>query len=247
MSIMSKLFGTTPAPVAPVVTPAQGAPAQQGNIPAVPAVTTNPDGTPVVAAIPEVKDESPLAPFKSLWETAPIDPNAPKEPEAYKPPTAEEIQKVVAKADFSKNITPEQLAAVTAGGDGATEALMQLLNTVGQQSIAQSTMVSAKLNEQAMQAAIAAEVAKMPAAIRAQSVQAHLIDTNPLFDNPAIKPVIEATQLQLQTKFPNATPAEITEMTQKFVSAMGESFAPKAKVVEGIEADDWSNYLEKGQ
>ena len=249
MSIMQRLFGTQPVQQpAPAANPQQqqATPPNQGNIPAVPAVVTNPDGTPVVAAEPEVKDESPLAEFSKLWDTAPVDPNAPPEPKAYVPPTAEEIQKAVAKVDFSNNFTPEQLAAVTAGGEGATEALVQLLNTVGQQSLAQSTGISSKLNEQAMQAAIAEEVAKVPALVRAQTVQAHLKDTNPLFDNPAIKPVIDATQQQLQSKFPNATPAQITEMTEKYVLSMGEHFAPKPEVQEGTAADDWSNYLEKG-
>lgn len=255
---MSRLFGnnTAPAPVAapapvqaPVAAPV-AAPTQQGNIPAAPTVVTNPDGTPVVPAVvpavSETKDETPLAAFKDLWETAPIDPNAPAAPAAYKPPTAEEIQKATAKADFTKNITPEQLAEVTAGGEGAGEALLKLLNTVGQQSLAQSTMVSAKLSEQALTAAIEAEVAKIPALVRAQTVQAHLKDTNPLFNNPAITPVIEATQERLQLKHPNATPAEITEMTQGFITAMGEHFAPKVTEPTGIAADDWSDYLEKG-
>lgn len=243
MSILD-IFRSTPAPTP---APAQQVPPNQGNIPANPTIATNPDGTPVVAALPEVKDESPLAPFNNLWEDTPVDPKAPTGPNAYVPPTPEDIQTAVAKADFSSKFTPEQLAAVTAGGEGATEALVQLLNTVGQQSLAQSTMVNSKLNAQAMQAAIASEVAKMPELVRAQNAQAHLKDTNPLFDNPAIKPVIAATQQQLQAKFPHATPAELTKMTQDYITAMGETFAPKPAVAAGIEADDWSDYLEKGQ
>ncbi len=247
MSIMSKLFGTQPA-AAPVDPAAQVAvPPNQGNIPAAPTVALNPDGTPAVAAVPEVKDESPLAPFANLWEDAPVDPNAPKAPAAYVPPTAEQVQASVAKADFTKNFTPEQLAAVTSGGEGSTEALLQLLNSVGQQSLAQSTMVNSQLNEKAMQAAIAAEVAKVPGLVRDQTVQAHLKDTNPLFTNPAIQPVIAATQQQLQAKFPNATPAEITTMTQDYIKSMSEAFAPKPVVSVGTGADDWSNYLEHGQ
>lgn len=256
MSIMTTLFGTKPAapapvtPVAPVAGQppvAQAVPPQQGNIPAAPTIAVNPDGTPVVDALPVEKDESPLAVFKSLWEDAPIDPNAPATPAGYVAPTADQIQTAVAKQDFSSNFTPEQLAAVTAGGEGASEALVQLLNTVGQQTLAQSTMINSKLNEQAMTAAIAEQVAKMPDLVRAQTVQAHLKDTNPLFDNPAIKPVIEATQHQLQVKFPNATPAEITKMTQDFVIGMGAEFAPKPVVATGLEADDWTNFLESGQ
>ena len=247
MSIMD-MFRSTPAPAVPVVpAPVVGTPPQQGNIPAAPTVAVNPDGTPVVAPLPAEPAQSPLDPFKSLWENAPVDPNAPAAPAAYVAPTQEQIQKAVGKADFTGSFTEEQLAAVTAGGEGATTALLELLNTVGQQSLAQSTMVSGKLNEQAMTAMIAAEVAKMPGLVRAQTAQAHLKDSNPLFDNPAIKPVIAATQAQLQTKFPNATPAELTKMTHDYITSMGEAFAPKPVVETGTGADDWSNYLEQGQ
>jgi len=242
--LMSRLFGANPAPAQTVVpAPTQNpatVPSNQGNIPAELSIATNPDGTPVIPSV--VKDESPLAPFKSLWENAPVDPNKPADTPAYTAPTLEEIQKAVGKADFSSNFTSEQLAAASSGGEGAQEALMQLLNSVGQQSLAQATMVSSKLNEQAMSAAIAEQVAKMPDLVRAQTVQTHLKDTNPLFDSPAIKPVIAATQQQLQTKFPNATPSEITKMTQDYIVAMGESFAPKPVVATGLAADDWSNY-----
>jgi hypothetical protein len=249
MSILD-IFRSTPAQQ-PAVDPSQqqqqvAVPPNQGNIPAVPTVAVDANGIPIVPAVVEQKDESPLAQFKDLWETAPVDPNKKDEPAAYVPPTAEEIQKAVGKVDFTKNFTSEQLAAVTAGGEEGQAALLQLLNTVGQQSLAHSTGISTKLNEQAMSAAIAEQVAKIPALVRAQSVQAHAKDTNPLFDNPAIQPFIQASQEQLQIKFPNDTPAQITEKVQAYITAMGEHFAPAPVVKGGVAADDWSDYLEKG-
>jgi hypothetical protein len=234
---------TSSAPVAPVAPVA--APVNQGNIPSAPTVTVNPDGTPVVAPLPVEPEQSPLAEFKSLWDTAPVDPDASKGPLPFTPPTAEEVQKAVAKADFSKSFTPEQLATVTGGGEGAQEALLQLLNTVGQQSLAQSTMVSSQLSQKAIEQAIAVEVAKMPAMLRQQSANDHLKTSNPVFSNPAVKPIVEATQHQLQAKFPNATNAELTEMTEKFIVAMGESFAPVPDAAALAPGEtDWNSFFD---
>jgi hypothetical protein len=240
MSILD-MFRQQPAP-APAPAP-NAVPANQGNIPAAPTIAVNPDGTPVVAALP-AEPESPLAPFKSLWEDTPVDPNAPVAPKPFELPTADQIQKSVANVDFTKGITPEQLAQVTAGGEGANEALVALLNQVGQQSLAQSTMVSSQLNQKATEAAIAAQVAKMPSLLRNQSALDHMVTANAALDNPAIKPIVEATRLQLQTKYPNATNAELTTMLQDFIAATAASIAPapEAPAMPAGETD-WSGFL----
>jgi hypothetical protein len=231
------MFKQQPAPA-----PAPVAPANPGNLPETPSIAVNPDGTPVSPALPR-EPESPLAEFKGLWETAPVDPNAPAPPAAYKAPTAEQIQAAVGKADFSKHFTPEQLASVTAGGEGSQEALIALLNTVGQQSLAQSTMVSSQLSQKAMEAAIAAEVAKMPGMLRSASVSDHMKTANPLFENPAVKPIVDQTRTQLELKYPNASNSEISKMTENFILAMGSEFAPKVTPVAAEGETDWGEYF----
>jgi hypothetical protein len=105
-------------------------------------------------------------------------------------------------------------------------------------------MVNNKLSEQAIAAAVQAEVAKMPGMLRQQASTDHLKTVNPLFDNPAIKPVAEATQKQLLQQFPNATHAEITDMTQKFLTEMGAAFAPKVEETGLPEGEtDWTKFI----
>tara|TARA_R110002096_G_scaffold288750_4_gene482555 strand:+ start:804 stop:1532 length:729 start_codon:yes stop_codon:yes gene_type:complete len=232
---MFKQPAQAPAPV-PV------APANPGNLPDIPTIAVNPDGTPVVPALPR-EPESPLAEFKGLWETAPVDPNAPLAPEGYKAPTAEQIQTAVGKADFSKHFTPEQLAAVTNGGEGSQEALVALLNSVGQQSLAQSTMVSSQLSQKAMEAAIAKEVAKMPSMLRSASVTDHMKTANPLFENPAVKPIVDQTRAQLEIKYPSASNSEIAKMTESFILAMGAEFAPKVTPSTPEGETDWGDFF----
>lgn len=238
MSFLTNIFSQAPAP-APVV------PSQQGNIPDAPTVVTDPNNpaSPVTPVVP-VEPESPLDSFKDLWQTAPVDPNAPVAPTGPVALNPEDVQKAVAKADFSQFVTPEQLAAISEGGEGASTAFLAAMNAVGRQSLAQATLVNNKLNAKNIEDALAAHMAKLPDMIKSQASTDHLKTSNPLFDNPAVKPVIEATHAQLAIKFPNATNAELTKMTHDYVTAMGQSFAPPAPVPASEQGQDWDVFLQ---
>lgn len=246
MSILD-IFRTPPAPAVPATpaVPAQqapaapaGTPAPPGNIPDQQVVATPGNG---VVPVPQ-KDESPLAEFNTLWDT---DPNKGDDaPAAPTPLDPEAVRKAVAKTDFSNVVTPDHLTAIAAGGEEAQAAFAQAMNAVAQQVMVQSTMVNNKLTEQAVERAIQSHTAGLPEMLRSQAASDHLKTANPLFSNPAVKPVIEATQTALLQKFPNATAAELTEMTQNYIVAMGESFAPAVVVNDGgLQETDWEAYL----
>ena len=228
---------TNAAPAAPVV---------PGNLPPDAGVTdpNNPHVPPApVVAVPATppEPESPLSQFEKLWEPIPTDPNAPT-PTAPQELNAEDVQKAVAKANFTQAITPEQLAAIGQGGEAAQTAFTEAMNAVAQQVMVQATLVGNKLTDKAVSSALEAQKLELPQMLREQATTAHLSDTNPVFDNPAVKPVVESTKAQLLQKFPNATPTEITQMTQDFILAMGEAFTPKAPELADGE-QDWNKFL----
>lgn len=232
-----------PVPGAPVLTP--GAPVEPGNLPP-DAGVTDPNNTtiPPIVAEPVIaepdKPELPLDQFKTLWDDVPVDPNAPK-PDVPVELKAEDIQKAVAKANFTQAITPEQLTAIGKGGEEAQKAFTEAMNLVAQQVMVQATLVGSRITDNAVAKALEIERAKIPQMLRDQATTAHLTDTNPLFDNPAIKPIIEQTKAQLLIKNPTATPEQITKMTQDFILAMGEAFAPKVPDLAPGETD-WSKF-----
>lgn len=235
----------------------QAAPATPGNIPAQESNLTAPGNTTVPAGDPSTQgnpaqagqegaptSDSPLDQFKDLWHTEP-NKDAPEQQEAIVPSLApEDVQKALANHDFTQGITQDQLAAISAGGEEAQQAFAQALNAVSRQVMTSSTLVTNKLVEQAVTKALEQQAAKMPSMLRSQAAQNHLKDTNPIFSNPAVQPIVEATQERLLQKFPNATPAEITKMTEDFVLAMGQEFAPKpAESSTTINATDWEKFL----
>lgn len=237
---------TTP-PTAPVDS---AAPAPPGNIPdPTTVVATSPGAepngvvpaTPAVPATPEVKDESPLAPFKDLWE------NKPTEKGKEAPPvvelTAEALQKTMVNANFASVITPEQLTAITAGGKEATKAFQEAMNAVSKNVMVQATLVGNKLTEKAVNDAIKAHTDSLPELLRKQASSDHLKTSNSLYDNPAVKPFIEAAQEQFLSKHPNATNSQITDHVHDYLQAMGEAFAPEKVINDNGPADtDWSKF-----
>lgn len=234
---------------APAQAPSQQqapAPANPGNIPNQSSAVTGesqaaaPNG--VLPAGGTKADDSPLANFKDLWDTKPTDPNAPA-PSAPKELSAADVQKIVAKASFTGAVTPEMLSAISEGGETAQQAFVQAMNEVARQVMTQNTLVTDKMIQQKIAEALKQQEAALPEMLRKQSISAHSKDTNPIFSNPAVKPIIESTQHQLMQKFPNASPAEITKMTQEYIIAMGQEFAPKVTHDETKGDVDWSSFL----
>lgn len=219
--------GAPPTPTPTAVVAATGAP---GNIPA----PVDPNAPPAPAAVVPVvaapkEPDSPLEAWKDLWQTAPIkEGEGPAAPVAL---TATDIQKVVADTNFTGDVTAEQVTAISAGGEDAVKAMVTMMNTMGRNVMTQATLVSDRLADKRVAAAITTSEAAIPALVRRHSTNADLADKNPLFNNPAVAPIIEATQTQLLQKFPDATPTQITKMTEDYIVAIADSLIPKAPVV----------------
>ncbi len=188
---------------------------------------------------------SPLDHFAGLWDTPTdsnrVDPNAPLlniDPA--------KVLEAARKTDFSQLVTPEQRAAIAAGGEGAVAAFLSAMNTVGQGAYGQSALATTKIVE----AAVAKAMKNVPELIRNQNANESIRGKNPLFDNPAVKPIMSALSAQLQIKYPNATTAELANMAGQYVEALGTSFAPKSaepKTANGRKApveQDWSGFFE---
>lgn len=248
MSFLQSLFGGANNQQAP-----QQVQTQPGNLqdPATVAAqsqapTPNNPPAPGSAAINTTNPDSSIAQFEKLWETnqAGTDNQPPANPASLNL-TPEAISKIVANTNFAQNLDPQTLAAISAGGEQAQVALAQAMNQVAQQVFTQATMVNSKLAEKQIQAAIAAEVSKLPNTLKSQAVADHMTSTNALFNNPAIKPVADSAREQLIRQYPNASQADITKMVQDYMVAMGTAFAPpKPDTSPAAKEQDWTTYLD---
>lgn len=245
------IFAPKPQQPAPQQQQPQQQPTPPGNIQDQPTpVTQTTPATEVNGAIPAQvpvvetppKDDSPLADFSKLWEDVPIVEG--EKPPEHTPLDPANLAKIMGKADFSKAVDADTLAAIVAGGEGAGTAFTTAMNSVVQQAMVQSTLINEKLTAQAVERAIAATEAKIPDLLRSQAAASHLKDSNPLFSNPAVKPVIDATRAQLLQKFPNDTPAETTQKLNDYLDAMSKAFNPAKADPSAESVIDWNLFLD---
>lgn len=222
-----------PAPAATSTAPATGA--QPAPAPAAPA-TTEP------AAAPD-----PLEAFKDLW-------TPPKEgdpqPQNFNPSDMfqidpAKIQQAVSQMNFASTVTPEVLAQITAGGEDAAKAFLVAMNGVAQQAFAQSMVGSAKLVEQALVKANESLDARMSEGIRKQQVSSSLMQANPALAHPAAKPIVAALEAQLTTKYPTASPTEITKMAQDYLGKFATLANPAQPTETAPSAadEDWEKFF----
>lgn len=250
MSIMDKLFGAIkaqqPAPQ-PQVPAAPQTPAQPGNLPVQnnnPAAANNPSVPAAsVAATADAPAPQGLDKFNDIWNI-PDDqkPKAPASPFAGVTPEA--IQQVAGKTDFSKVVTPEVLAKISAGGDEGVAAMMQAMNAVAQTTYAQSAQAAIKLSETAIASQREELLKELPTLIKNQTVNENLRTANPIFKNPAVAPMLDMLKGQLQAKNPTASAAEIQAQAQEFILTFAETVKPQqapqqSQSQKGTDFSDW--------
>lgn len=260
MSMFSNMLsgssnGQPPAAAPAANTGAQSGAPTPGNIPegAATSGVSNPNAAPN-GMLPGNQDANPkpeatpLDQFSDIWNNAPVDPNAPQQQGVFNNVDPKRFMEAAGKIDFTKVITPDQLQAISQGGESAVQAFASALNKVAQTTYAQSAFAATKITEQAMARAKENLLAELPQHIKKQTVSENLRAENPVFQNPAVQPIISALEAQLTVKFPQASAGEITTMAKRYVEALGTSFAPKPAAPTGDvpgarEDEDWSKFL----
>ena len=194
--------------------------------------TVKPDGTgPGAFPKPGEGKESPLEGYKALWET---DPNAKPvltSPTINADPAA--LMKAAQGIDFTKVIPPELLEAA-AKGDAV--ALGKVVNLSAQAGYAQSAHATAAIVRGALaeQTRINRDVL-LPDALRAANLSSSLVLDNPIFSNPAVKPLVDLITTQVRTKYPTASEFDqkkhvielFNQFSQESLKSQGFTVLPK--------------------
>lgn len=242
MSLMDVIFGKGPNPVAaPAAAPAT-APATKGaqtvdanGNPVAPAQATpgaltpgsNPvdpaKGPPAGIKPGESSLEHPaLADFSKLWDNVKI-------PGSGIPVLQADPQKLADAAkgiDFTR-IIPQELAAKAVGGDAA--ALLQIINTVAQQSFALGNQVNTALISKHGETIANHVDGTLGTRIKSHQVLDGLRTDNPAFGDPAVAPLIQALERQMQATFPDASAAELRQHAETYLSTVAGLVASKGK------------------
>jgi len=244
MSLMERIFGNRP-------TPQQAQSGVTNNLaqnPA-PAGTQQSQQTAPNGVVPEGSgvapaDKSPADKFADLWEPAKQDEG--KSGQQSEGLTPEKMLEAAGKVDFKRVLDQESLAKIVAGGDGAIEALANLLNKTSQTVYGQSTVVAQKLIEAEVTRARQEFLEQIPGLVKKQTMRENLMTDNPAFKKPSVAPIVEAIQTQLAQKHPKATAAELNAMAKEYLQNAAADFSPAApKTVDPSKQEtDWDSYVE---
>jgi len=198
-----------------------------------------------------------LGDFGKLWDTDPVDPNKPPQdkvtgftPQFDQAKLAEQISKI----DFTKSVTPEQKAAIIAGGEGATQALMDVLNTTNRQTFASMFAASQRMVESALEKAQKQFLDAVPGHVKDMMVSNALTSSNPIVKNPAYAPMVETVRRKMQEKYPKASATEIETGVNSYFDQMVADMtkkgqdpnAPdnKSQIKSGDPKADWESWFD---
>lgn len=257
---MAKIFGAlgfgnnnAQAPQAPQAQINQNQQAVPGNIPqqnSMPASTTNPTvpASSVESMTPAEKKPEGLDQYKDLWAPHKEGEGPKQHKSTFADVTPEALKTHASSKDFSKVITPEMMAKISAGGEEAAAAMMQAMNSVSQAAYAESNASAMSLIDAALAKQREQFVESIPGMLKQQNLSENLRNSNPIFDHPASKPIVEMFQAQIALKYPNATVAEQTKMAQDFMIDFAKAANPEkpsAAQVKQSEKNktDWSDFF----
>lgn len=254
MSIFSSIFGTAPTQQLPtqpapgnnptqVANPGNGLPSTHQS------QTTPPNGVIPTEGVqpPNVTEppgnQSPLDPFKDIWQTVTPNKDDPNSGPIFTAPDPQKIMDAAKKVDFSKVVTPETLAQIAQGGEKAATAFLTAINQVSQLTYAQSAMATSKIVEQALDKQQQRYEANLPGQLKKLSA-GDTLASNPLINHPAVAPLAGALTEQLQRKNPNATASEIAEQVGQYFNQMATAFTPQKPAAKVPASEDWGKFFD---
>lgn len=201
-----------------------------------------PPGTDTSAPNPNAGLDS----FVDLWKNAPVDPNAPVDDgTVFGKVNGDDLMKAASNMDFTKSVSPELQARIAAGGEDGVKASMEAMSLVSRQTYAQASFATTKLIEQAIAKNNAKLESKLPSALRNHNTES-LIKENPVLSHPAAAPMVAGLVSQFQTKFPDASPAEIKAHAEAYFTQFAGSLlqSQQAATNPGNTDTDWSSWLD---
>jgi hypothetical protein len=259
-TIMS-LFGSknnTPGP-GQVSNPSPGEQAA-GTNPTVPSQTTpqSNGSNPAIPAIPP-GEGSPLDKFQDLWKADTTDttktttqpslvPNFNLDPKG--------LMEAASKVNFTAHIDPE-LVTKALGGD--SQSFLEVLNQASRYGFAAATASSGELIKNSLNSAqTVLHDNVLPGAFREHQISHALTQSNPIFSDPSVAPMLGMLKDQLTSKFPTASPEQIAataaeylgQMSSKIVTASGGSILSREQATRGPggygrqKEQDWSIFFD---
>lgn len=250
-SAMDRVFGAVSSAVNKFTGNGNPDPSQGNNTIPGPGNNVQSDGS--VKAIPAAATgtESPLANYTDLFKNDPEKPTAvgPINPMPQFTLDQTKISEAAAKMDFTADISSAELATLYPGVDEA--AARSALNKVGARGFVANFTAGGQALETAMSRQTNDFMTKtIPEIVRRENTQMLTRDLG-YANDPMTAPVFNMLKEQFTNKHPDATPAQIADHTQKYMTEMfksgaklnGQEIRNTPRQPKG--ATDWDDFIEE--
>ena len=176
---------------------------------------------------PKVEEvKSPFEAVKDLWKTEAVDPAKAQQQNDFLKVDPKQVFEQAGKVDFKQFITKEDMAKMAAGGQEAVEAFANAMTRVGQASYATAAIAATEIAKQAVTKSRASMEEALPSMFKNLSVSDSIRTSNPALNHEAVAPLVKMVEAQFVSKFPNASPTEITKMATEYMGEVGKAFNP---------------------
>lgn len=198
-------------------------------------------------------DKSPLENFKDLWDKSDKDakPLDQLVTGVSIPTDPNKILEAAKQVDFTKAIPADLLKKAS---EGDSSALGQVINHAAQLGYAQSTASTAKIIEAALgtQAKKFREEVIPEVMRRERASQAIQTENAALYEDPAIKPMVEMLEQRFTAKYPTSPASEITKMAKEYLSGFATKVVagsgkqivePTTSTTKAAPETDWEKFF----
>ena len=235
MGLMDMFKPSAPAAAAPAQQQQQANPAvqQPGGV----TVPTTPQTPPGQMEGSKQEPVNPMDAYAKLFDNS-ATPNA--------PPSFNIDPKVLGEAASGMNFTqgiPQELMSKATGGDA--NALIEMMNLVGQQAYRQSLSHSSALTDRFVGLRSEFDLKGIDSKVT-QKLTASALADSPNYSHPVVKQEFARIANAFQTQNPDSSPAEIAKATKDYMQNLHDAMNPATKTKEqqqASEVTDWDKYM----
>lgn len=173
----------------------------------------------------EPQEESPMDQFADLFtmeEKKEGEEDNTPDPDNFFSYDPNKLQERVNKLNFAQMEGADELSQKALEGD--PKALMQLINGVAQQTFYQAAEFSSNVANRTAKESYTRSSEKLPSSVRSLMAKDTMEGLKPQFKHKALQPIVSSVQSQIETKYPDASPKEVSDMVNKYMESVAKTF-----------------------
>lgn len=134
--------------------------------------------------------------------------------------TPEKLQAAAKKIDFARNLPPDLIGKAFPNGDAT--AISQIINHIGRTAFVLGGHTAGEISSDGLSGFKTSFEAELPNRIRSHAIHSSGYK-NQAYKHPALKPFVDLTKQQMMQKYPEATPEDIDQHVETYMSGILEA------------------------